>query len=113
VTTTLADRYEALAASAMVEGRPAPETVERLKDELLFQRATQTFPSLGSRDNPTQEPDGSTRLYFGPTVPEGRSRHWLRTVPGRGFFAILRLYGPTEAIFDQSWKPGDLVELVQ
>ena len=43
MTTTLADRYEALAASAMVEGWPATETVERLKDELLFQRATQTY----------------------------------------------------------------------
>ncbi|MBR0831520.1 helix-turn-helix domain-containing protein [Bradyrhizobium manausense] len=35
----------------------------------------------------------------------------LATVPGKGYFAILRLYGPTEAAFDNSWKPGDLVKM--
>jgi hypothetical protein len=29
-------------------------------------------------------------------------------VPGKGYFVILRLYGPTEAAIDKSWKPGDL-----
>jgi hypothetical protein len=37
------DRYDALANSAMVENRPTPETTNLLKDELLFQRATQTY----------------------------------------------------------------------
>ena len=37
------DRYEALATSAIVENRPTPETSTLLKDELLFQRATQTY----------------------------------------------------------------------
>jgi hypothetical protein len=37
------DRYEALANSAMVENRLTPETRKLLKDELLFQRATQTY----------------------------------------------------------------------
>ena len=37
------DRYEALANSPMVENRPTPETARLLKDELLFQRATQTY----------------------------------------------------------------------
>jgi hypothetical protein len=37
------DRYEALANSPMVENRPTPETSKLLKDELLFQRATQTY----------------------------------------------------------------------
>jgi arylsulfatase len=32
----------------------------------------------------------------------------LGTVPGRGYFAILRLYGPTEAAINKSWKPGDI-----
>ena len=31
-----------------------------------------------------------------------------RTLPGKGYFAILRLYSPTEAAFDKSWKPGDI-----
>ena len=37
------DRYDALANSPMFENRPTPETAKLLKDELLFQRATQTY----------------------------------------------------------------------
>jgi len=70
----------------------------------------QPFPSLGSRDKPVVNSDGSIDLYFGPTPPKGKEANWLRTVPGKGFFVILRLYGPTEASFDNSWKPGDLVK---
>ena len=29
-------------------------------------------------------------------------------MPGKGYFAILRLYGPTKAAIDKSWKPGDI-----
>ena len=67
----------------------------------------QPFPSLGSRDKPAQNADGSTDLYLGPQAPAGKQSNWLATVPGRGYFAILRLYGPTEAAIDRSWKPGD------
>jgi hypothetical protein len=37
------DRYDALANAPFVENRPSPETATLLKDELLFQRATQTY----------------------------------------------------------------------
>ncbi len=80
--------YEAENASGLANGQP--------------------FPSLASRDKPAQNADGSTDLYFGPKAPEGKQGNWLATVPGRGFFAILRLYGPTEAAIDKSWKPGDI-----
>lgn len=33
------------------------------------------------------------------------------TLPDKGFFVILRMYGPTRAFFGQSWKPGDLERL--
>jgi hypothetical protein len=69
------------------------------------------FPSLGSRDKPVVNSDGTIDLFFGPTAPQGKDGNWLRTVPGKGFFVILRLYGPTEASFDKSWKPGDLVKV--
>jgi hypothetical protein len=38
-----AGRYDALAHAPFSENRPTPETIELLKDELLFQRATQTY----------------------------------------------------------------------
>ncbi|GAA0783139.1 MULTISPECIES: DUF1254 domain-containing protein [Pseudomonadati] len=80
--------YEAENASGLANGRP--------------------FPSLGSRDKPVQNADGSTTLYLGPKALEGKQANWLATVPGKGYFAILRLYGPTEAAIDKSWKPGDI-----
>ena len=80
--------YEAENASGLANGQP--------------------FPSLGSRDNPVQNADGSTDLYLGPQAPAGKESNWLATVPGKGYFAVLRLYGPTEPAMDRSWKPGDL-----
>jgi len=68
----------------------------------------QAFPSLGSRDKPVQNSDGSTDLYLGPNAPGGKAGNWLATVPGKGYFAILRLYGPKEAAINKSWKPGDI-----
>ncbi len=60
------------------------------------------------RDAKQAEP---TDLYFGPELPEGvDENHWVKTIPGKGWFTYLRLYGPTEPAFDQSWKPGDFAE---
>lgn len=69
------------------------------------------FPSLGSRDNPAPNADGTIDLHIGPNVPKGHEANWLPTAPGRGFFAILRLYGPTQPAIDLSWKPGDLEKI--
>ncbi len=46
-------------------------------------------------------------LHFGPTPPAGAERRWIQTVPGRGWFAYFRIYGPETAAFDGSWRPGD------
>jgi len=80
--------YEAENASGLANGQP--------------------FPSLGSRDKPAQSADGSTVLYLGPQAPAGHESNWLATVPGRGYFAIIRLYGPSEPALNKSWKPGDI-----
>jgi len=58
-------------------------------------------------DRPPANADGSTDIYLGPEAP-GAGKNWLRTVPGKGYFVILRLYGPKKAFFDKSWKPGDI-----
>jgi hypothetical protein len=68
----------------------------------------QPFPSLGSRDKPAQEADGSTVLHLGPAAPAGKEGNWLATMPGKGYFAILRLFSPADAAFDKGWKPGDV-----
>ena len=71
----------------------------------------QAFPSLGSRDLPVQNADGSTDLHLGPKAPVGKEKNWLATVPDKGYFAILRLYGPTEPALMKTWRPGDLVRM--
>jgi len=52
-----------------------------------------------------------TELYFGPTAPAGHEGQWIKTAPGRGWFAYFRIYGPEGAAFDGSWKPGDFEEV--
>jgi len=51
--------------------------------------------------------DGSATVYFGPKAPEGQDGNWVQTMPGKGYNAILRLYGPLEPWFEKSWMPGD------
>jgi hypothetical protein len=52
--------------------------------------------------------DGSLDLYFGPQAPAGFENNWIKTIPGQGFFAMFRLYGPEEPLFDGTWKLADL-----
>ena len=47
-------------------------------------------------------------VYFGPRAPKGQENNWVQTIPGKGWFMILRLYGPLEPWFDKTWKPGDI-----
>ncbi len=79
--------YNALTASGLDNGQP--------------------FPSINSMERPIANADGSTDFYFGPVSP-GDGKNWLRTVPGKGFFVALRLYGPTKPFFDKTWRPGDM-----
>jgi hypothetical protein len=67
------------------------------------------FPSVSSQDKNVQaNADGSVDVYFGPKAPRGKESNWVQTIPGKGWFTILRLYGPLQAWFDQTWRPGDI-----
>ena len=76
----------------------------------------QRFPRAGSQSYPTPaavaDGDGTTTVYLGPKRPEGvKEGNWIQTVPGKGWFAILRLYSPLEPFFDKSWRAGEIEEL--
>ena len=58
------------------------------------------------------EADGSATVWSGPKAPEGHESNWVQTMPGKGWNVLLRLYGPEEAWFKKTWKPGDF-ELVE
>lgn len=53
----------------------------------------------------------SVDLYFGPKAPQGKEGQWIKTIPGRGWFAYFRIYGPETTAFNGSWKPGDFEEV--
>jgi hypothetical protein len=77
----------------------------------------QRYPRAGSQSYPSPaaeaNADGSTTVYFGPTQPAGVKRgNWIQTMPGKGWFTILRLYSPTEPFFSKAWRPSE-VELVR
>jgi hypothetical protein len=73
----------------------------------------QPFPSKQSqRDKLILNDDGSIDLFFGPKAPAGMEANWIQTVPGKGWFSLLRLYSPTEPWFEKTWRPGE-IELVK
>ncbi len=73
----------------------------------------QRYPRAGSQTYPTPaaEPnaDGSTTIYFAPEQPDTVKRgNWIQTMPGKGWFTILRLYNPLEPFFTKEWRPSEI-----
>jgi len=65
----------------------------------------------GSYPSPAAEPneDGTTTVFIGPNQPDGvADGNWIQSMPGKGFFIILRLYSPLQPFFDRSWQIGEL-----
>jgi len=94
---------------------PAGIPESRFWSVMLYDRQTrsmlqtdQRMPRLGSQSGTVeQNPDGSTDLYFGPSAPAGHEHNWLQTIPGKGWFPILRLYSPLKSFFDKTWRPSE------
>ena len=69
----------------------------------------QKAPSVSSQNKDIKvNADGSVDVWFGPKAPKGMEHNWVQTIPGKGWFMILRLYGPLEPWFDKSWRPGEI-----
>ena len=69
----------------------------------------QEFPSKNSKRSALAEnADGSVDIYFGPEAPAGKESNWIETVPGKGWYTLLRLYGPLDPWFDRTWRPGEI-----
>ncbi|WP_454763997.1 DUF1254 domain-containing protein [Cupriavidus campinensis] len=73
-------------------------------------RNEQRFPTVSQYTGPARNADGSVDIYFGPRAPQGKEKNWVQTVEGKGWFPLLRFYGPLQPFFDKSWKPGDIEE---
>ena len=68
----------------------------------------QQIADRSSRMDLLTNEDGSVDLYFGPSVPEGKEKNWIPTVPNQGFFAYLRFYAPLEPYFERTWALPDI-----
>jgi hypothetical protein len=76
----------------------------------------QRYPRAGSPSSPSPAAEPERRWLhhdlFGPTQPARVKRgNWIQTIPGKGWFTILRLYSPLQPFFDKTGRPSE-IELV-
>lgn len=77
-----------------------------------FLQTDNPFPSISSlKEGVVINPDSSVDVWFGPESPPDKEANWIQTVPGKGWFIMLRIYGPLEPWFDKTWKPGEIEEV--
>ena len=48
---------------------------------------------------------------LGPEAEAGKEKSWIQTVPGKGWFPLIRFFRPLPPFFDGGWKPDDIVAL--
>ncbi|HEY0467591.1 MAG TPA: DUF1254 domain-containing protein [Polyangiaceae bacterium] len=97
---------------------PARAPVEQYWSLTAYDRETHALiknMSHASRaSNSTQvqrNADGSVDLYLGPKAPLGKESNYIPTDPTRRFELMFRLYAPTKALFDKTWKLNDVEKL--
>jgi len=94
---------------------PANVPVKQYWSMTAYNRDTHTFIrdlKWAARSSQTpgikKNSDGTVTLYFGPKPPPEGESNWVPTDPKGDFEILARFYGPTPALFDQSWKLNDI-----
>jgi hypothetical protein len=96
---------------------PANAPAEAFWSLTLYDAATRSMIQNPSNDSARSSldklktnADGSIDLYFGPagSAPAGLEANWIETVPGKGFYPMMRFYSPKEGLFDGTWKLPDV-----
>ncbi|WP_083101348.1 DUF1214 domain-containing protein [Pseudophaeobacter leonis] len=78
-------------------------TVYDIKNRLIIRNEQQRSDRSSRSEGLISNDDGSVDLYFGPQAPEGKEINWVQTNEGESFFVYLRLYGPEQGYFDQTF----------
>jgi len=69
------------------------------------------FPSLSVYTGPKKNADGSVDIFFGPKVPTGEEKNWIRTISDKGFFPMFRWYSQEKPLYDKTWQLPDVEEV--
>ena len=95
---------------------PVKDFWSQIVQDLQTRSMLQTDPRFASLSSQKEgiivNPYSSVDVYFGAEPPVGKESNWIQTIPGKGWFVSVRLYGPLEPWFDQTWRPGE-IELVE
>jgi hypothetical protein len=82
------------------------------KQSRLIIPTDQSWPSIySSLGSIKVNQDGSIDTWFGPEAPKAAESNWVKTIPGKSWYLILRLYYPLEAWYNKSWRPGEIEEV--
>jgi hypothetical protein len=98
---------------------PANPPVTQFWSVIVYQLGNpmvgQRGPKVGdvsSRDPAVvKNADGSVDVYVAPTAPKGFENNWVQTKPGEAWSSVLRFYGFTKKLFDNSWRVPDFEKL--
>jgi hypothetical protein len=52
--------------------------------------------------------DASVDILFGPEKPGGKENNWIKTIPGKSWKMIMRLYELSEVSSYNKWKPREI-----
>jgi hypothetical protein len=101
------DRVESrLGTLEFRDGAPTKATAELLYDHLDFVHAMEAFINAFPGASLAAIRQGF--LNIGPTAPDGKETNWLQTIPGKGWFTVLRFYNPLPSFFDKIWRPSEI-----
>jgi hypothetical protein len=79
----------------------------------MVQMGRQFLSVISQKKDLLVNADGSTKGCLAPNKPDGVKRgNSIQTIPGKGWFTILRLYSPLEPFFTKEWRPSE-IELVK
>lgn len=86
-------------------------TVYDIANRLIIQNDTRRSDLSSRSEDLVTNSDGSVDLYFCPEAPRGKEHNWIQTNKGESYFVYLRLYGPEQDYFDQTFPMNKIIKI--